>query len=407
MLRKRLFELGLLVTLLAGLLFNVNLPAQAQDETGTDDEVGTVTVSITGEVESLGDDIIIDGVVVAPASAFQPSTLEVGDCVTVVGVVLADDTLQAVSLEPSEDCDTGTVDDTDGDGVLNEEDNCPDAANEDQADADADGVGDACDPDLLDTDEDGVVDSLDNCPEVANEDQADADADGVGDACDPDLVDTDEDTVPDATDNCPEVANTDQADADADGVGDLCDPDLVDTDEDTVPDATDNCPEVANTDQLDTDGDGVGDACQDAEPEPEPEPGEGCTTGEHPVLTAYAEEFGYDYAELEAWHCDEHMGMGEIGRALLIAEALGDGTTYDEILQRRADGESWGALKKEYGIKGNELAPGRVISGHHGEDDEEVTTESTHGNGNQGNNPPGKDKNKDKGNKGKGGGKKK
>jgi hypothetical protein len=35
-----------------------------------------------------------------------------------------------------------------------------------------------------DTDEDGVVDGEDNCPTVANADQADADGDGLGDACD-------------------------------------------------------------------------------------------------------------------------------------------------------------------------------------------------------------------------------
>lgn len=36
----------------------------------------------------------------------------------------------------------------------------------------------------VDTDEDGVPDDADNCPEVANTDQADADGDHVGDACD-------------------------------------------------------------------------------------------------------------------------------------------------------------------------------------------------------------------------------
>jgi hypothetical protein len=36
-----------------------------------------------------------------------------------------------------------------------------------------------------DADGDGVPDSADNCPEAANADQADSDADGIGDACDP------------------------------------------------------------------------------------------------------------------------------------------------------------------------------------------------------------------------------
>jgi subtilisin family serine protease len=72
-----------------------------------------------------------------------------------------------------------------------------------------------------DTDADGVLDSVDSCPSVANADQADADGDGLGDACDPDL---DGDGVPNAGDNCPSVANPGQADADRDGLGDACDP---------------------------------------------------------------------------------------------------------------------------------------------------------------------------------------
>jgi len=36
--------------------------------------------------------------------------------------------------------------DRDGDGVANDKDNCPDDANKDQLDTDADGKGDACDP---------------------------------------------------------------------------------------------------------------------------------------------------------------------------------------------------------------------------------------------------------------------
>ena len=39
-------------------------------------------------------------------------------------------------------------------------------------------------PTPLDTDGDGVADLLDNCPDVANTDQLDTDGDGVGDACD-------------------------------------------------------------------------------------------------------------------------------------------------------------------------------------------------------------------------------
>ncbi len=57
--------------------------------------------------------------------------------------------------------------DPDGDGVPNDQDNCPSVYNPDQSDSDVDGVGDLCD----------------NCPAVYNPDQADSDGDGTGDAC--------------------------------------------------------------------------------------------------------------------------------------------------------------------------------------------------------------------------------
>jgi hypothetical protein len=81
------------------------------------------------------------------------------------------------------------------------------------------------DPPAPDGDGDGVPDSEDNCPGVANEDQADADNDGIGDVCDttPGGPDGDGDGIPAADDNCPTVPNADQADTDNDGVGDACD----------------------------------------------------------------------------------------------------------------------------------------------------------------------------------------
>jgi hypothetical protein len=71
---------------------------------------------------------------------------------------------------------------SDGDLLPDQQDNCPGVSNDGQADADDNGVGDACDT-STDTDGDSIEDSLDNCPEVVNEDQEDFDSDGVGDMC--------------------------------------------------------------------------------------------------------------------------------------------------------------------------------------------------------------------------------
>ena len=74
--------------------------------------------------------------------------------------------------------------DIDGDGVGDEDDNCPDVYNVDQDDLDGDGEGNICDDD---TDGDGIITSRDTCPQIYNPDQADLDRDGIGDACDSDI----------------------------------------------------------------------------------------------------------------------------------------------------------------------------------------------------------------------------
>jgi CubicO group peptidase (beta-lactamase class C family) len=120
--------------------------------------------------------------------------------------------------------------DSDDDGYFDVLDNCPAAANPDQADSDTDGVGDVCDQcpgfdDFVDTDGDGeadgcdddddgdeVADVSDNCPLDSNPGQYDWDGDLVGDECD----------------NCPYDANPDQADSNENSLGDACDPDCCD-----------------------------------------------------------------------------------------------------------------------------------------------------------------------------------
>ena len=72
-----------------------------------------------------------------------------------------------------------------------------------------------------DTDGDGIDDDLDNCPNATNPDQADTDSDGTGDACDSDVDGDNVDDVDDAFPNDP----TEWADTDGDGIGDNADTD--------------------------------------------------------------------------------------------------------------------------------------------------------------------------------------
>jgi hypothetical protein len=104
----------------------------------------------------------------------------------------------------------------------------------------------------LDRDSDTVANGSDNCPLNPNTDQADANANGLGDVCD---ADADGDGVPnDGSDNCPLNANPSQIDTDTDGTGDACDPDI---DGDGELNAADAFPFDA-TETIDTDGDGIG-----------------------------------------------------------------------------------------------------------------------------------------------------
>ncbi len=171
--------------------------------------------------------------------------------------------------------------DSDGDGVGDSCDLCPDY--NDNIDLDGDGMPDACDlcpgyDDFLDADSDGIPDDCDNCPETANNLQDDADGDGRGDMCDicpgfDDNLDEDADGVPDGCDLCPGF--DDNVDADGDAIADGCDncpaeenPLQEDYDEDNVGDACDNCNQIPNTDQADSDDDGIGNLCDNCQVTP-------------------------------------------------------------------------------------------------------------------------------------------
>ena len=134
-----------------------------------------------------------------------------------------------------------------------------------KADCADDGCGGSCGFFCSDTDNDGILDDGDfsgvvgdnpctggqvlncddNAPEVKNPDQADDDADGVGQVID----------------NCPDAFNPDQEDGDGNGVGDMCDVPAEDYDHDGIIEG-DLCPYAFDPQQLDLDGDGKKDACE-------------------------------------------------------------------------------------------------------------------------------------------------
>jgi len=197
-------------------------------------------------------------------------------------------------------CGCGVPDtDSDGDGIADCRDVCPNNFNPDQTDSDGDGVGDLCDtcgndpnkvapgacgcnvPDT-DSDNDGEPDCFDACPTDPNKTSpglcgcgnvdTDTDDDGTADCSDacpndrnkiapgacgcgfPD-TDTDGDGTPNCSDACPNDPNKIAQGACGCGIPD------TDSDGDGVPNCHDNCPATFNPDQQDSNGDGVGDVC--------------------------------------------------------------------------------------------------------------------------------------------------
>lgn len=178
--------------------------------------------------------------------------------------------------------------DADSDGICDPVDNCVNAPNRNQVDADNDLQGDACDGCPNDAENDGDSDTVcgdvDNCEFVANTDQLNSDADAQGNECDPDddndgridTLDTQDldpnvcgDSDSDQCDDCTSATYNpaaDGADLDTDGLCNVGDPD---DDNDTIADASDLCAAGAtgwtSSTSIDNDGDGCRDADEDTD----------------------------------------------------------------------------------------------------------------------------------------------
>ncbi|MEY3015204.1 MAG: hypothetical protein RIT45_3939, partial [Pseudomonadota bacterium] len=159
----------------------------------------------------------------------------------------------------------GVPEDSDGDGIPNETDKCPDKAEDKDGFEDDDGCPE------IDNDGDGVIDTADRCPSEAEDKDGFEDDDGC-----PDL-DNDKDGIPDAKDKCPDKAEDKDGFQDQDGCPD------PDNDNDGVPDASDKCPNKAEDKdgfqdddgcpEIDNDGDGIPDAKDKCPNEPETQNG--------------------------------------------------------------------------------------------------------------------------------------
>ena len=181
--------------------------------------------------------------------------------------------------------DPTSLQDSDGDSIVDVDDNCPNVSNPSQANTDGDASGDACDSD---DDNDGLTDNYpDFCPRESETnwtsaqnidtpgDSTDWDNDGCKDDTNEDL-DDDNDQVLDVNDACPYTSYSPPrpswiSDSTTDLDGDGCRDSDEDTDDDadTFDDSIDDCPTLAGTSTngstgcLDTDGDSWADSNDD------------------------------------------------------------------------------------------------------------------------------------------------
>ncbi|HTR52674.1 MAG TPA: choice-of-anchor D domain-containing protein, partial [Kofleriaceae bacterium] len=134
-------------------------------------------------------------------------------------------TAPALRIEHQEDLDR----DSDGDGIPDAKDKCPNEPEDKDGFQDADGCPDP------DNDHDGIPDAQDKCPNQPEDKDGFQDADGCPDP------DNDHDGIPDAQDKCPNDPEDKDGFQDLDGCPD------PDNDGDGIPDAQDKCPNEPET----------------------------------------------------------------------------------------------------------------------------------------------------------------
>ncbi len=164
------------------------------------------------------------------------------------------------------------IPDSDGDGIDDSKDRCPNEAEDKDGFSDVDGCPEP------DNDNDGILDGADRCPNEAETRNGYRDDDGCPDA------DQDSDGIPDAEDKCPDKAEDKDGFQDSDGCPE------PDNDRDGVLDGNDKCPNQAEDKdgfqdddgcpEADNDNDGFGDATDKCPNEPETQngfdDGDGC-----------------------------------------------------------------------------------------------------------------------------------
>jgi outer membrane protein OmpA-like peptidoglycan-associated protein len=131
--------------------------------------------------------------------------------------------------------------DSDGDGIPDDVDKCPNAAEDKDGFQDEDGCPDP------DNDGDGIADGADKCPLEAEDHDGYQDEDGCPEP------DNDGDAIPDAVDHCPNEAEDKDGFQDEDGCPD------PDNDGDGIPDGQDKCPTQQETKNGYQDEDGCPD----------------------------------------------------------------------------------------------------------------------------------------------------